>query len=404
MKRIERGYIQKASAYLETLCSVKPNRRTGSPGNREATAFFAGIVNQLGYTVDTTPFACLDFTGGQASLECKGNSFEINVSPYSLGCDVAAELITVSSVEELEQCRCGGKILLMKGEICREQLMPKNFVFYNPDDHKKIYALLEEKKPAGIITATEKKPELVGALYPFPLIVDGDFDIPNVYCKDTVGEKITGKSAEIFRLKIDAKRIPSTAANIIARKNPGVKDKIVLTAHIDAYENTPGASDNASGTVVLLLLAEMLWEYKGRLGVEIAALNGEDHYSAGGQMDYLNRYGSDFDSIIVAVNVDDVGYRKGNSAYSYYECPDDIKQKANTTFNDFDGIIEGEPWFKGDHMIFAQRGKAAIAFTSEKISELMANVTHTSRDIPDIIDSLKLVEVALALKNFIMQF
>ena len=404
MKRIERGYIQKASAYLETLCSVKPNRRTGSPGNREATAFFADIVNQLGYTVDTTPFTCLDFTGGKATLECNGHYFEINVSPYSLGCDLTAELITVSSVEELEKCRCQGKILLMKGDICQEQLMPKNFVFYNPDDHKKIYGFLEEKKPAGIITATEKKPELVGALYPFPLIVDGDFDIPNVYCKDTVGEKIAGKAGEIFRLKIDAKRIPSTATNIIARKNPGVKDKIVLTAHIDAYENTPGASDNASGTVVLLLLAEMLSEYEGRLGVEIAVLNGEDHYSAGGQMDYLNRYGSDFDSITVAVNVDDVGYRKGNSAYSYYECPDDIKQKASTTFNDFDGIVEGEPWFNGDHMIFVQRGKAAIAFTSEKISELMANVTHTWRDIPDIIDSLKLVEAALALKNFIIQF
>jgi len=64
---------------------------------------------------------------------------------------------------------------LLKGAICAEQLMPKNFVFYNPDHHKRIYALLEKKKPAGIIAATEKKPEMVGALYPFPLIVDGDF-------------------------------------------------------------------------------------------------------------------------------------------------------------------------------------------------------------------------------------
>ena len=52
----------------------------------------------------------------------------------------------------------------MLGDICAEQLMPKNFVFYNPDHHKRIYAFLEEKMPAAIITATERKPEMVGAL------------------------------------------------------------------------------------------------------------------------------------------------------------------------------------------------------------------------------------------------
>ncbi|MDY6866208.1 MAG: M28 family peptidase, partial [Halobacteriota archaeon] len=39
----------------------------------------------------------------------------------------------------------------------------------------------------------------------------------------------------------------------------------------DAYEDTPGALDNASGTVVLLLIAEMLQNYKGPLGIELIA-------------------------------------------------------------------------------------------------------------------------------------
>jgi aminopeptidase YwaD len=399
----ESEYIQKASAYLKTLCSVKPNRRTGSPGNREATAFFASIANQFGYKIDTTPFACLDFASGQSSFVSNGHAFEIQISPYSLGCDVTTELVMVSSVEQLETCQCEGKLLLMKGAICTEQLMPKNFVFYNPDHHKRIYTLLEDKKPAGIITATEKKPELVGALYPFPLIVDGDFNIPCAYCKDIIGENIAERTGDLFRLHMDAQRIPSTASNVIARKNPDVMEKIVITAHIDAYENTPGASDNASGTVVQLLLAEMLSEYHGNMGIEIVAFNGEDHYSAGGQMDYLNRYGHDFGSILVAINIDDVGYKKGKSAFSFYECPDEIKQKAHVAFSHFDGIVEGKPWFNGDHMIFVQSSKAAIAFTAEKVSELMATVTHTSQDTPNIIDCGKLVEVAHALKSLILQ-
>ena len=155
--------------------------------------------------------------------------------------EVIAGLAVVDSVEALENSDCQGEILLMRERICAEQLMPKNFIFYNPEYHQTIYALLEEKKPAGIVTATSKNPDLVGALYPFPLILDGDFDIPNVYCTDIIGEEISRKAGEPFHLLIEARRLHATASNVIARKNPESKEKIVFTAHIDAYENTPPA-------------------------------------------------------------------------------------------------------------------------------------------------------------------
>ena len=385
------------------LCNVKPNRRTGSPGNREAADFFASIARELGYDVDARPFDCLDYFRGHSSLKTGDVAFDVFISPYSLGCDANGELVAVSSVEELEVSDSQEKILLMTGEICAEQLMPKNFVFYNPEHHKRIYALLEEKSPAGIITATVRKPEMVGALYPFPLIVDGDFDIPNVYCSDRVGEEMANRAGETFRLLIDSKRIPATANNVIARKNPQAERKIVVTAHIDAYEDTPGASDNASGTVVLLLLAEMLASYRGNLGIEIAAFNGEDHYSAAGQKDYLERYGDQFGRIVVAINIDGVGYKKGGTAYSTYSCPAEVEETADAVFGEAGGIIRGELWYSGDHMIFVQSGVPAVAFTAELIAELMATVTHTELDTPDLIDPNMLVNVAQALNNFAVQ-
>jgi aminopeptidase YwaD len=279
--------------------------------------------------------------------------------------------------------------------------MPKNFVFYNPGHHRRIYSLLEEKQPAAIITVTEKRPELVGAIYPFPLIEDGDFDIPSVFCSDAVGHEILAKTSEEFRLVIEAGRIPSTACNVVARKNPAAARKIVAGAHIDAYWSTPGALDNASGTVVLLLLAEMLRDYKGNPGIEIVAFNGEDYYSAGGQMDYLRRYGEDFAGMIAAVNVDDVGFNQGKTAYSLYDCPDEIKQKADNILGQYKGIIAGEPWYQGDHMIFVRNNKPAIAFTSEKVAELMADITHSPQDTPDLVDCEKLVELAHALHDLV---
>lgn len=394
-------YAAKAESYLKTLCSVKPNRRTGSSGNRAATDFFARTIRAHGYVVDDTTFDCLDYVRGESLLAHEDTAYEVHISPYSLGCDVEAELVTVSTMQELEGTNCEGKILLMTGELCSEPLMPKNFTFYNPEHHRRLVALLESLRPAAIITATESKPELVGALDPYPLIVDGDFDIPNVYCRDAVGDELAGLRGEVFHLKIDARRLSSTATNVIARSNQGARERIVATAHIDAYEDTPGASDNASGTVVLLLLAEMLSEYRGDKCIEIAALNGEDHYSAGGQMDYLNRYGSQFCRIALAINVDDVGYKRGRSSYSFYECAPQLEERVEDGLQSFDGLARGEQWYNGDHMIFVQSGVPSMALTSECIDELMRTVTHTSRDTPDIIDCHKLVEVADALNAMV---
>jgi len=397
----ESHYTAEASDYLARLCGVVPNRRTGSKGNQQATAFFAETISRFDYAVDTHPFDCLDYESEAPLLTHEDDSFAVFTSPYSTACETSAELVSVSTVNDLETVSCRDRILLLKGELCEEQLMPRNFVFYNPEHHKKIYALLEAKAPAAIITATAKKPDQVGALYPFPLIVDGDFDIPSVYCTDRVGTEIAKRTEGRFTLSIRAKRIPSSACNVIARKNANAPKKIGVTAHIDAYEDTPGASDNASGTVVLLLLAEMLRDYRASCGLEIMALNGEDHYSAGGQMDYLRRFGSDIGNVLWVANIDDVGYKNGRTSWSHYGVDEQMQKNMRSVFNSRQGLVEGEPWFNGDHMIFVQKGCPALAFTSEKMPELMATITHTARDTPENIDTAKLVELAEALKELI---
>lgn len=394
----------RASIYLNTLCSVKPNRRVGSQGNRDATNFFARTIQSFCFQVDTTPFACLDYIRGDCHLTHAQSTFEIHISPYSLACDQYAELLCATTVEELQAVDCAGKFLLLMGPICSEQIMPKNFVFYNPEQHQRIIALLENKQPAALITATETNPDLVGALDPFPLFVDGDFNIPSVYCKRAMGEQLAILQGEPFHLMIDSHRQPALANNVIAHLNRSPGKKIVFTAHIDAYEETPGALDNASGTTVLLLLAELVANHPGDLGIEIVAFNGEDHYSAAGQMDYLERYSSEFNRIALVVNLDDLGYIHGKSAYSFYECPSGLEQSVRGTLQPFIGIMPGEPWYQGDHMIFAQHKLPTMAFTSELTTDLMKHITHTGRDTPDQVDCRKLVELAESLHALTRSF
>lgn len=134
----------RAGSFFEKLCAVEPNRRTDSTGNREAVRFAAERLRGFGLELETPAFECLDCICRNVEFACRNERFHVLPSPYSPRCDV------------------------------EEELMPKKSPFYNPEEHRRIYGLLEENRPAAVITATRKNPETVGAVDPFPMIADGE--------------------------------------------------------------------------------------------------------------------------------------------------------------------------------------------------------------------------------------
>lgn len=393
---------KKAKGYLQRLCIDIPTRRVGSDGNRQATDFFGGLMGSMGYDVEYPEFDCIDWTEEGTSLSVGGRTFQANVSPYSLGCLLSAPLAVVSSLEELETSEITGQVVLLRGEITKEQLMPKFFPFYNPAEHKYLIQILEVKSPAAIIAATTKDPYLAGGLSPFPLIEDGDFHIPSVYMTAEEGERLQKHVGETVSLDISATRIPSGGCNVLARTSWSGEGRIVFTAHIDSKMNTPGALDNATGVAILLLTAELLVNWRGRDRLEFVAINGEDYYSAPGEILYLEQNQDTFDDILLNINIDGVGFHKGKTAYSFYECPEEIKRQASKTFSAHKSLIEGDVWYSGDHMVFALNNVPALALTSEHGMKGLAEVSHTPKDKPGLVDSAKLVKVAYALRHLII--
>jgi aminopeptidase YwaD len=276
--------------------------------------------------------------------------------------------------------------------------MPKNFPFYNPEEHQHIIRLLETAGPPAIITATGRNPEMSGGLYPAPLIEDGDIDIPSVYMSEEEGERLARYGGREAVLELRARRIPAQGCNVIARKGIFPGRRVVLCAHIDSKEGTPGALDNASGVVTLLLLAELLAGDKNPLGIEIVAFNGEDYYNSAGQVQYLQNNQGRLDDVWLNINLDGVGYHQGNSAYSLYECPDELAGTIRKTFAAHPGLIEGPPWYQGDHMMFVMSQAPALAITSENIRDVI-QVTHSQNDRPELVDCSKLASLARALRD-----
>ena len=344
----------------------------------------------------------INWTQNGASLSFNGEPFQILVGPFSLGCQVEAPLVVISKVEELESADIRDKILLLCGEIAREQLMPKNFPFYNPDEHQRIIRLLETKQPAAVISATGRNPELAGAVYPFPLIEDGDFDIPSAYMTEEEGTRLATHADEMAALVIEAERHPSNGLNLAARVGRADR-RVVISAHMDAKDNSPGALDNAAGVIVLLLLAELLKNYDGDLGIELVPFNGEDHYSAAGEIAYLKANEGRLKEILLNINIDAAGYHQKKNVYSLYECSEEMAGLVQKTFWGGECLTEGEPWYQGDHMVFAMQGVPALAITSEGFMEIETKFAHTPNDHPDLVDCEQLVDIATALHELLLK-
>ncbi len=392
-----------AQKHMHALCNIISDRSVGSLGNRKATDYFKNelIINK--WDTEATILDVMDWKTDGAALQCGQNSYEVFSSPYSLGCSCQGNLESVKTLNELETKDLSDKIVLLHGEIAKEQIMPKNFVFYNPEEHQRIISVLEKSNAIAIICATGHNGALAGGVYPFPLFEDGDFNIPSVFMKDLDGERLYLEQDKYVILESRAERIPERAFNIVGRKGGKKGKRIIITAHIDAKKGTPGAIDNGTGVTVLLLLAELLKDYHGNYPIELVAFNGEDYYAVPGQMKFIEQNGNDFSDVLLNINIDGAGYKEGLSSFSLLELPDEIENVVKEIIHKNPAIVEGLPWYQGDHSIFLQYGCSSIAVSSNWFIENMETqeITHTPKDNLDIVNYERIPEIALAIKEFI---
>jgi aminopeptidase YwaD len=399
----KKNVIQKATLHLHELCTVIGERRVGGIGNRKATSYVEKVLKELGWETESTSLQVIDWESEGASLTCLGDEFEVFSSPYSLGCAVSGELVAVDSMEQLEKTNFRDKILLLHGNITTEQIAPKNFPFWNPEEHQRLVAQLENGNPLALICATGHNAAIAGGTYPFPLFEDGDFHIPSVYMKDIDGVKLLSCVGKTVDLISHAKRIPETAFNLIARNNQQLKDRLVISAHIDTKINTPGAIDNGTGVTILLLLAELLRERNNNLPIELAFFNGEDYYATPGQILYLQQNEGRLGDIRLNINIDGAGYKEGLTCFSPFDLPANLATVLQEVLTESPELVEALPWYQGDHSMFLQNGCPAIAVSSQWFIEHMESqeITHTPKDNLDVVNFERVAECALGIASFI---
>lgn len=399
-----------ASTHLRELCSVNPDRRPGSPGNTAAAGYVAAQMRETGWQVTEQAFEQLDWSGTPGTVEAGRERWMVIPSPYAKGAELGRQLVVARTREELDRAAADGELtgraLLMLDDVAREPLTPTDYPFFGNPDHAELLALLTSSRPAVVLAGTGTAPSVTGSLDPFPLIEDGAFPIPTGNLTLADAEALARHAGETVRVVMTAHRWPSTARNIIARRGP-TDPRVVVVAHLDSKPGTPGAIDNASGVVVLLLLARLLPDLGEHVGVELLAVNGEDCYSAGGERAYLHAFGDYLDEVALVANVDGVGYRGGGTAFSRYGLSDEQSAIVDRVLlgSSWPGarLSEGEPWYSSDHMVFAQRGRPALAFTTDQLETVLAEVAHSPNDTPSLVDIALLVGLSEVLAALVRE-
>ncbi|TDB38278.1 MAG: Zn-dependent exopeptidase M28 [Actinobacteria bacterium] len=388
------------SEHLARLCAGLADRHTGGPGNIAANEYFADVTTTAGLAVERIAFDCFEWEPGPAELTTSSETLTVKRGPYTLPCNANGVLLAATTLEELESLDAPGAILVLHGALAAEPLTPRGYPFYEIEAHARILSAIEAARPAAIIAVTGRD-TMAGAVYPFPLVNDASVDVPSAYTRDVDGPALLAHVGETVRFRMDAKRIPTRAEQVIARKPGTGEGRIIVSAHIDTARETPGALDNGTGVACLLGLAEELAGRSTRHTVEIVPFNGEDNYAARGELVYLAANPGGFDDVTVVVNIDAAGLSGAATDVSFYGCPDAVRAAAGRAMAPLDSVQEGPQWPASDHMVFAMKGIPAMAIASAELARIAGEIAHTAADTPDLADPALMDEIVTFLLGFI---
>ncbi|MBP2144545.1 aminopeptidase YwaD [Methanococcus voltae] len=382
---------------MSYLTEIAIERPIGTEGNNKILELIKNELKSSKYTMESLNFKCLTWDNGNSYIKLEDNIYTIYASPFSKGYKGEGKVICCSKISDLKNPEIENNILILDGEITENPLMPKNFPFYFPEEHAKLYDLIEKAKPACILALTGKS--ALSGLDPYPFFEDGNFLIPSAYVsnKSNFIKTIVNKDVEI---SINSKIQEAKSEQLIFKKKGTSKDTILICAHMDSKYGTLGALDNASGIYTILEVAKKLDNVQTTSNVEIVPFNGEEYYGVTGQLKYLEYLKKQNINIKLVINIDSAGYKSSNNALSFYNISEDDVNKIINKYN----VVLGTEWYAGDHAMFAFQGTPCIVATSSDLFEKGIFTTHTYADTLENVDENLLDELANNLYHIILDF
>lgn len=370
-----------AMSHLNVLANEIGERPAGTSSNHCAGAYIRKVFQDCGLIIDEVCNDFPDWSLVQASLVHDGQTFAVDVNPFSSSCDVNAPFVAVSTLPELEAAQMTGKIALLYGELSKAPIFPINFAPIQFERDQAINRLLLEKQPDAVLAIN---------LHPYRrqhIFEDEDFTIPSATLSVEVGNYLLQHRDGLLHLHIDTRSNPAYVKTLVARTATTYDQTIVLCAHFDTKFGTPGAQDNGSGVASLLTLAQTLPQLALPINLEFVAWADEE-YGAYTDTSYAEKTGDAFSHMICAINIDGIGVRTESTTITMLAQSEAFGQAVKSIVRGYSGVIEVDPWYASNHYTYFAKGVPCIALTS-----LTNKRTHQADDSIHWVDANKLDEV-----------
>ncbi len=307
-------------AHLRVLCEEIGPRLSGTPGDERAVRYIAGVFRRSGAQTEVQDFPCPSWEHEATELTLLGEAgpepLDAVAQTFTEGCDLEAPLAVVANRRELDfEPDLEGKALVLVGEAATRINVDRNPTLLSA----------EERRPAALVVVSPT------AAVSTKLIRDPFLRVPAVAVAPSVGERLRQCGDRLVRLRIRARRYASTGHTVIGRIPGDEPEHLTVAAHYDTAAGVAGATDNASGTAVVLALCEAFSAAgRRRFGIDFVAYGAEEygrHAGNLGAVEYVRRNPVAVRQTRAVIEVDCVGTVAGPPIVHVLGWPSERRQE-----------------------------------------------------------------------------
>ena len=254
-----------------------------------------------------------------------------------------------------------------------------------------------------------------------------------VAAADYIRVTLTSSGYEVRRhlYEISGQPCENVEAEIQGQKRP--EDIILIGAHYDSVQGSPGANDNATGVAAMLALARVFARIPASRTVRFVAFTNEEpplfQSRHMGSRIYAARSRERGEQITLMLSLETIGYYSDEPGSQAYPFPFRFFYPATANFIAFVGNMDNAPWVKqlltafrrhaqfpseggalwewipgvawSDHWSFWKEGYPAVMITDTAPNRYP--YYHTGADTPDKVDFARMARVVSGLQRVILE-
>ncbi len=266
-------------------------RLAGSENERKAAKILSNYISELGFKPKFEPFEITSFDTGSAKIIADGKEYFAHPHGLNENAIIEGELVFLDNSDI---------VIYNKGAFKDKIIMSYGF-------SRKLALKLVESKVKAYIGIGSPNKKANSSSHRQKTYKDGYVNSVNVTHDDAI--KLMKKSGKHIKIEIKQQVEKRTAQNIIVDiPGKGFDENLTLVfGHYDSVSRSPGASDNAGGSVTLLKVAEYFSKHTPLRDLRIIFFSGEELGLLGSQA-YVKQHLKELKQRVnFVVNVDVAG-------------------------------------------------------------------------------------------------